>query len=60
MSQLNDLAQPYTRFVAEPYTPTIGAVIHGLDLASRWTKPRRPSCATPWPHTKSSSFAAST
>ena len=32
MSQLNDLAQPYTRFVAEPYTPTIGAVIHGLDL----------------------------
>jgi taurine dioxygenase len=33
MSKLNDLASPYTRFVAEPYTPTIGAVIHGLDLS---------------------------
>lgn len=33
MSKLNDLANPYTRFVAEPYTPTIGAVIHGLDLS---------------------------
>ncbi|MDD2547669.1 MAG: TauD/TfdA family dioxygenase [Burkholderiaceae bacterium] len=32
MSQLNDLAQPYTRFGVEPYTPTIGAVVHGLDL----------------------------
>jgi taurine dioxygenase len=32
MSQLNDLVKPYTRFVAEPYTPAIGAVIHGLDL----------------------------
>ncbi len=33
MSKLNDLAAPYTRFVVEPYTPTIGAVIHGLDLS---------------------------
>ncbi|MEY5097360.1 MAG: hypothetical protein RJA36_79 [Pseudomonadota bacterium] len=33
MSKLNDLAGPYTRFVAEPYTPTIGATIHGLDLS---------------------------
>ena len=33
MSNLNDLASPYTRFVAEPYTPNIGAVIHGLDLS---------------------------
>ncbi len=33
MSNLNDLAAPYTRFVAEPYTPTIGAVIHELDLS---------------------------
>lgn len=33
MSKLNDLASPYTRFVAEPYTPTIGATIHGLDLS---------------------------
>jgi len=32
MSKLNDLATPYTRFVAEPYTPAIGAVIHDLDL----------------------------
>lgn len=33
MSQLNDLPRHYTRFVVEPYTPTIGAVIHGLDLS---------------------------
>lgn len=33
MSNLNDLAAPYTRFVAEPYTPNIGAVIHELDLS---------------------------
>ncbi|MFM2036398.1 MAG: Alpha-ketoglutarate-dependent taurine dioxygenase [Pseudomonadota bacterium] len=33
MSKLNDLTTPYTRFVAEPYTPNIGAVIHGLDLS---------------------------
>lgn len=32
MSQLNDLSPPYTRFAVEPYTPTIGAVIHDLDL----------------------------
>ena len=33
MSKLNDLATPYTRFGVEPYTPHIGAVIHGLDLS---------------------------
>jgi taurine dioxygenase len=33
MSNLNDLASPYTRFGVEPYTPDIGAVIHGLDLS---------------------------
>lgn len=33
MSKLNDLASPYTRFVAEPYTPNIGATLHGLDLS---------------------------
>ena len=33
MSKLNDLPRNYTRFVAEPYTPSIGAVIHGLDLS---------------------------
>lgn len=33
MSQLNDLPSSYTRFKAEPYTPNIGAVIHGLDLS---------------------------
>jgi taurine dioxygenase len=33
MSNLNDLAAPYTRFVVEPYTPNIGAVIHELDLS---------------------------
>lgn len=33
MSKLNDLPRNYTRFVAEPYTPTIGAFIHGLDLS---------------------------
>jgi len=33
MSKLNDLPSAFTRFVAEPYTPTIGAVIHGLDLS---------------------------
>ena len=32
MSQLNDLPGTYTRFKVEPYTPNIGAVIHGLDL----------------------------
>lgn len=32
MSQLNDLPSVYSRFKAEPYTPNIGAVIHGLDL----------------------------
>ncbi|MBP8148611.1 MAG: TauD/TfdA family dioxygenase [Limnohabitans sp.] len=33
MSKLNDLPQAYTRFAVEPYTPTIGATIHGLDLS---------------------------
>lgn len=33
MSRLNDLATPYTRFAPQPYTPTIGAVIHDLDLS---------------------------
>ena len=33
MSQLNDLPGTYTRFKVEPYTPNIGAVIHGLDLS---------------------------
>lgn len=33
MSNLNDLAAPYTRFVVEPYTPNIGAVIHELYLS---------------------------
>lgn len=33
MSQLNDLPRTYTRFAAQPYTPHIGAVIHGLDLS---------------------------
>lgn len=33
MSQLNDLPRPFTRFAAQPYTPNIGAVIHGLDLS---------------------------
>ncbi|MBT9554003.1 MAG: TauD/TfdA family dioxygenase [Hydrogenophaga sp.] len=32
MSQLNDLPSTYARFKVEPYTPNIGAVIHGLDL----------------------------
>jgi taurine dioxygenase len=32
MSRLNDLGSPFTRFGVEPYTPTIGAVIHDLDL----------------------------
>ncbi|AYM98486.1 taurine catabolism dioxygenase [Acidovorax sp. 1608163] len=32
MSKLNDLNPTYTRFTVEPYTPTIGAVIHDLDL----------------------------
>ena len=32
MSQLNDLPSAFTRFKVEPYTPNIGAVIHGLDL----------------------------
>lgn len=33
MSKLHDLATPYTRFGVEPYTPNIGATIHGLDLS---------------------------
>lgn len=33
MSKLNELNATYTRFVAQPYTPTIGAVIHDLDLS---------------------------
>jgi taurine dioxygenase len=33
MSKLNDLATGYTQFVVEPYTPTIGGVIHGVDLS---------------------------
>ncbi len=33
MSKLNDIGTPYTRFAVEPYTPTIGAVIHDLDLS---------------------------
>lgn len=32
MSHLNDLPSVYSRFKVEPYTPNIGAVIHGLDL----------------------------
>ncbi len=32
MSNLNDLPSAYTRFKVEPYTPNIGAYIHGLDL----------------------------
>lgn len=33
MSKLNDLPHVYNGFVAEPYTPTIGATLHGLDLS---------------------------
>lgn len=33
MSVLNDLPRQFTRFEVEPFTPTIGAVIHGLDLS---------------------------
>lgn len=33
MSNLADLVTPYTRFGVAPYTPTIGAVIHGLNLS---------------------------
>lgn len=33
MSKLNDLPRKFTRFATEPYTPTIGAFIHGLDLS---------------------------
>jgi len=33
MTKLNELHSIFTRFVVEPYTPTIGAVIHGLDLS---------------------------
>ena len=32
MSKINDLHPTFTRFAVEPYTPTIGAVIHELDL----------------------------
>jgi taurine dioxygenase len=32
MSRINDLHPTFTRFAVEPYTPTIGAVIHDLDL----------------------------
>ncbi len=32
MSNLNDLHPTFTRFAVEPYTPTIGAVVHDLDL----------------------------
>ncbi|PKO78237.1 MAG: taurine catabolism dioxygenase [Betaproteobacteria bacterium HGW-Betaproteobacteria-15] len=32
MSQLNDLPSHYTHFKVEPFTPNIGAVVHGLDL----------------------------
>ena len=32
MSKINDLHPTFTRFAVEPYTPTIGAVIHDLDL----------------------------
>lgn len=32
MSKPHDLPPSYTRFAAEPFTPTIGAVIHDLDL----------------------------
>ncbi len=53
MSQLNDLALPYTRFGVEPYTPTIGAVIHGLDLRQPLdASDAEPNCATHWPSTK--------
>jgi taurine dioxygenase len=33
MSKLNDLPLVYKSFAAEPYTPNIGATIHGLDLS---------------------------
>lgn len=33
MSKLNDLPRRFTRFLVEPYTPSIGATIHGLDLS---------------------------
>lgn len=33
MSKLNDLPLVYKTFAAEPYTPNIGATIHGLDLS---------------------------
>jgi len=33
MTRLNDLPNTFTRFIAQPYTPTIGAYIHGLDLS---------------------------
>jgi taurine dioxygenase len=33
MSKLNDLPLAYTSFAVEPYTPKIGAVVHGIDLS---------------------------
>lgn len=33
MSRLNDLAPSFTRFGVRPYTPTIGAIVHDLDLS---------------------------
>jgi len=33
MSRPNDLSPAFTRFGVEPYTPTIGAVVHDLDLS---------------------------
>ncbi|BCO28416.1 alpha-ketoglutarate-dependent taurine dioxygenase [Rhodoferax lithotrophicus] len=33
MSNLTDLTTPYTHFVVQPYTPTIGGIIRGLNLS---------------------------
>lgn len=33
MTKLNDVPNTFVRFIAQPYTPTIGAYVHGLDLA---------------------------
>lgn len=33
MSKLNDFPRGYTQFDVEPYTPSLGAYIHGLDLS---------------------------
>lgn len=33
MTKLNDVPNAFARFIAQPYTPTIGAYVHGLDLA---------------------------